>query len=241
MKYAQDFRRDARDALKGRWGIAVVAGLIASLLGAVTESTSEVNLNIGGETTIDIPAIINGISPQVKALIAGGLIYLFMAAFVMAALYFVLGGVTEIGYAKFNINIADRKNAGIDNIFSYFSIWKSAAVLRLLKTLYIFLWSLLFIIPGIVAAYSYAMTSYIMAENPDMTASEVLSLSKQMMIGNRARLFCMQLSFIGWDILSVITLGIGSLWLTPYKQAATAAFYREVSGTQVLEGEYVTE
>ncbi len=244
MKYAEDFRRDAREALKGRWGIAVIAGLIASLLGAVTESAPEVSLNMGssgGETNINVLPFINGITPQMKALLVGGLTYIFIIALIMAALYFILGGVVEIGYAKFNINIADRKNAGIDNLFGYFSIWKSAAVMRILKGLYIFLWSLLFIIPGIVAAYSYAMTSYIMAENPDMTAGEAICASKQMMMGNRGRLFCMLLSFIGWDILCVLTLGIGSLWITPYKQAATAAFYREVSGTLAFEGEYVTE
>jgi len=62
-----------------------------------------------------------------------------------------------------------------------------------------------------------------------MTASEAIARSKQMMYGNRFRLFCLQLSFIGWDILCALTLGIDYLWLTPYRQAATAAFYREVS------------
>ena len=77
------------------------------------------------------------------------------------------------------------------------------------------------------------MTSYILAENPELTASEAIERSKQMMSGNRWRLFCVQISFIGWEILSaLLTFGIGSLWITPYKQAAIAAFYREVSGTE---------
>ena len=95
-----------------------------------------------------------------------------------------------------------------------------------------FLWSLLFVIPGIVAGYSYAMTGYILAEHPELTASEAIEQSKQMMSGNRFRLFCLQFSFIGWDLLCALTLGIGNLWLRPYKQAAEAAFYREVSGTE---------
>ena len=70
-----------------------------------------------------------------------------------------------------------------------------------------------------------------------MTASEALKQSKQMMSGNRGRLFCLQLSFIGWDLLCSFTLGIGNLWLVPYKQAATAAFYREVSGTEYVASE----
>ena len=105
-------------------------------------------------------------------------------------------------------------------------------VARFLQSIYIILWSLLFIIPGIVASYSYAMTEYILAEDPELTATEAISRSKQMMYGNRWRLFCLEFSFIGWSILCSFTLGIGNLWLTPYKQAAIAAFYREVSGTE---------
>lgn len=83
-----------------------------------------------------------------------------------------------------------------------------------------------------IASYSYAMTEYILAENPEISANEAITMSKQMMDGNKWRLFCLDFSFIGWDILCGLTLGIGYLWLTPYKQAARAIFYREVSGTE---------
>ena len=75
------------------------------------------------------------------------------------------------------------------------------------------------------------MTRYILAENPDMTAGEAIDLSKRLMKGKKWKLFCLRFSFIGWDILAGLTLGIGYLWLTPYKEAAEAAFYREISGT----------
>lgn len=99
----------------------------------------------------------------------------------------------------------------------------------------ILLWTLLFIIPGIVASYSYAMTGYILAEDPDLTASQAIQRSKEMMRGNRWRLFCLQLSFIGWIILCLFTFGIGNLFLNPYQTAADAAFYREISGTGGME------
>ena len=102
-------------------------------------------------------------------------------------------------------------------------------MVRLLRSLYILLWSLLFIIPGIIAGYRYAMTSYILAEHPDMRAGDAISYSKEMMKGNKWRLFCLHCSFIGWGILCLFTFGIGNLWLLPYKQAAEAAFYREIS------------
>lgn len=76
-----------------------------------------------------------------------------------------------------------------------------------------------------MAIYSYAMTKYILAEHPEMTAKEAIARSKAMMTGNRRRLFCMQFSFIGWEILCILTLGIGNLVLAPYEEAATAVFY----------------
>ena len=93
---------------------------------------------------------------------------------------------------------------------------------------YIIGWALLFIIPGLIAAYRYQLTGYILAENPEMGANDAITRSKELMKGNKWRLFCLDFSFIGWDILSAFTLGIGDLWLTPYRSAAAAAFYREL-------------
>ncbi len=224
MKFAADFRRIAREALAGRWGVAVVAGLVATLLGAMSTDVdfSEVknNFNVSGEY-------------------AG---YIAVFALAITVVYIVVGSFVEVGYAKFNLNLVDRRPAEVGDLFSFASICKKTVVARILIMIYTFLWMLLFIIPGIVAAYSYAMTPYILAENPNLTAKEAINRSKLMMTGNRFRLFCLQLSFIGWMILSAFTYGIGTLWLNPYMQAATAAFYREVSGTEIAaEPVIVTE
>lgn len=239
MKFAADFRQLARDALKGRWGIAVVAGLIASLLGAVGSGGPQLNvqlndgdfhasLQIAGQNIISS----NGDSAFLHMLTGIGT-YIAVFAIVIGIALFILGSVVAVGYARFNLDLLDRqKEAGIGTVFSYFSFWKTTACARFLKSIYVLLWSLLLIIPGIIAGYSYAMTSYILANNPELTASEAIVRSKEMMYGNRWRLFCMQISFIGWEILSaVLTVGIGSLWVRPYKQAATAAFYQELSGS----------
>ena len=153
----------------------------------------------------------------------------FTIGVLLGVLFFLLGSIIEVGYALFNLELVDGTEAPIEVLFAYFYNWKTTAATRFLKTLYVFLWSLLLFIPGIIASYSYAMTRYILAENPEMTATQAIERSKQIMEGNRFRLFCLQFSFIGWDILCVFTLGIGNLWLTPYKQAAEAAFYREIS------------
>ena len=99
-----------------------------------------------------------------------------------------------------------------------------------MTSLLTFLWSLLFIVPGIIASYRYALAPYLMAENPDMGVMEAIARSKELMNGSKWRLFCLQLSFIGWSLLCVLTLGIGYLWLAPYQNAAEAAFYLEVTG-----------
>ena len=241
MKYAADFRRIARDALRGKWAIAVIAGLIAVLLGGIASDNSgfkinldssgvSANLEIGGQTVYSTGS---GLNSEFGAFLAGSIVYILLAALAMAAVYYVLGSIIEVGYARFNLDLVDRqKDPEMGALFGYFSHWKTTVAAKLLRSVYVLLWSLLFIIPGIVAGYSYAMTSYILAEHPELTASEAIERSKQMMRGNRGRLFCMQFSFIGWSLLCSLTVGIGNLWLRPYQQAATAAFYREISGAQ---------
>ena len=169
---------------------------------------------------------------DIGAFLAGSAIYIMLAAMVIAAIHLFLGSVVGVGYSRFNLELVDHNDAGFEHLFKYFPWWANAVCTRLLKGLYVFLWSLLLVIPGIVASYSYAMTEYILAEHPEMTASEAIAASKEMMSGNRWRLFCLHVSFIGWAILCAFTLGIGNLWLNPYKNAATAAFYREISGTE---------
>lgn len=244
MKYASDFRRIAREALKGRWGIAVLAGLIASLLGAIASNGPKIEFNYSDNgANVDLSfakqqifSSSEGWLPELNGLLVGGMIFLFIAAIVMAVAFFVLGSVISPGYSKFNLGLVDRREAPeLATIFGYFPHWKTATITNLLQTVYVFLWSLLLVIPGIIASYSYAMTPYILAEHPEMAPADVLRKSKEMMSGNRWRLFCLQFSFIGWSILSALTLGIGGLWLTPYMQTATAAFYREVSGTEYMQ------
>ena len=243
MKFAADFRLIARNALNGRWKIAVIACLIASLLGAVSANGPELNVDFsdsGANVNVEFAGQVvygtsSGFHSALNGFLIGGAIYILLIALVMAVVFFILGSIVGVGYSRFNLDLIDRqKEPEIGTLFNYFSHWKTAAAAGALQALIVFLWTLLLIIPGIIAGYSYAMTQYILAENPELSASEALESSKEMMTGNRWRLFCLQFSFIGWDLLAALTLGIGNLWLNPYKQAATAAFYREISGTTYI-------
>ncbi len=242
MRLAADFRRIARDVLKGKWTIAVLVGLVAMLLGVADGMNPEIKFNVdassanasvqfAGQTIFSTGG---GLNSGIGTFLAGSFIYIMIVALIMGVVYFILGSVLAVGYARFNLNLVDQKEGSFENLFSYFTYWKTTAAARILKAIYTLLWFLLLIVPGIIASFSYAMTEYILAEHPELSASEAISKSKQMMEGNKWRLFCLQFSFIGWDILCAFTLGIGNLWLTPYKQAATAAFYREVSGTEAI-------
>jgi len=242
VKLAADFRFTAREALRGKWGVAVIAGLIASLLGGISHSKGiEINFDLSsGESALEIagqqiPLTQELFSSQFMTAFAGLASVILAAAFVAVVVMLAVGSVVELGYARFNLDLVDRqKQPELKTVFDYFSAWRTAFCARFLRGLYVFLWSLLFIIPGVVAEYSYAMTGYILAENPELTASEAIERSKEIMYGNRWRLFCLRLSFIGWSILSALTLGIGNLWLTPYRQAADAVFYREITGSAYI-------
>ena len=243
MKCAADFRSIAKNVLSGRWTTAVIAGLLASMLGAIAANGPELNFDIGDNGANlglefagqQIFSTGSGWNEHLMGFIVGGIGFAIITALIMAVAFFVLGSIISLGYSRFNLDLVDRrKEPEIGTLFGYFPHWKTAVVANLLQTLYVILWSLLLVVPGIIASYSYAMTAYILSENPELSAPEAIERSKEMMTGNRFRLFCLQLSFIGWDILCALTLGIGHLWLTPYKQAATAAFYREVSGTEYI-------
>ena len=110
-------------------------------------------------------------------------------------------------------------------LFAPFKQYARTVGAVLLVFVYTLLWTLLLVIPGIIKAYSYSMTFYILRENPEMTAGDAITASQKMMDGHKMDLFLLSLSFIGWAILASITFGIGYLWLIPYIYTAYAAFY----------------
>ncbi len=132
----------------------------------------------------------------------------------------------EVGKCRFFI--ANRQNkGGYDQIFSIFKsgIYLNIVKTMFLKNLYIFLWSLLFIIPGIIKAYEYSMVPYILAENPQMDSNRVFALSRSMTDGEKGDIFVFDLSFLGWILLGTLACGIGTVFVAPYIQAAYAELY----------------
>lgn len=109
--------------------------------------------------------------------------------------------------------------------------YKNVVCIMFLKSLYTALWALLFVIPGIVKSYEYSMVPYILSENPELDANEVFAISKSMMTGHKWNSFILDLSFIGWYILSGITFGIvGIFFVSPYSYLTHTALYRKLKG-----------
>lgn len=147
----------------------------------------------------------------------------------------IVTGPLMVGISGYFINFAKSRNPDFEQLFDGFKYsFGNSIVLNILTGLFVFLWALLFIIPGIVKAYAYSMGPYLMAENPSITATEALDESQRLMDGHKMDLFILQLSFFGWFLLGIITFGIALIWVVPYMQAATAEFYVEISGGNVV-------
>ena len=215
-----DFRAIARRNLSGRWLISGLVCLIASLLGGLGSSSG---ININSDSLENLASYLESYT-WFRPLLNGLLVYGVIASLISI----ISGCVVELGLKKYFIKQYDGEDHSISDLFSQFGNWGGAFCLRLLTALYLTLWTLLFIIPGVIKSFSYAMAPYIMAEHPDWSANECITHSRQLMDGHKFELFCLNLSFIGWDLLCIFTLGIGTFFLTPYKEAATAAFYRDL-------------
>ncbi|MBN2461789.1 MAG: DUF975 family protein [Candidatus Cloacimonetes bacterium] len=144
-------------------------------------------------------------------------------------------GALTYGLSLFFLSLVRKRATDLNEIFKGFNfsgtnmgLFGKTMGVFLLSSLYIFLWSLLFIIPGIVAAYSYRLIYYLLIDRPELSVSEILRESRSMMYGNKARLFWLDLSFIGWFILCCFTFGIGFLFLSPYMCTAAVIFYENL-------------
>lgn len=183
-----EYRREARIALTGNLGWAILILLVYS---AIMSFASSFSIGIG---TI------------------------------------IITGALTAGLCRAFLGLLRSKRLEFNDLFSFFNQnFVNALVMGLLQTVFVFLWSLLFLIPGIVASYSYSMAPYILADYPELNGSDAITVSKKLMQGKKGRLFCLHFSFIGWILLSILTFGILLfVYVEPYMQTAQAAFYESI-------------
>lgn len=206
MKSNQYYKNEALSALRGNWANALVATIILVALALFFSSNDAINSYY--QRIVINPFIGYSLS--------------FVSLFVLLPL--------AVGYSNsMRVLLETGDNRLTNNSFSLgFGNWLHVVWGMILSTIYIFLWTLLLIIPGIIKSYSYALTPYILVEHPEMSANEAIEESMRLMDGHKFDLFYLQLSFIGWAILSILSLGLGVFWLIPYQMTAQAAFYRDI-------------
>lgn len=206
MKSNQYYKNEALSALRGNWANALVATIILIALALFFSSNDAINSYY--QRIVINPFIGYSLS--------------FVSLFVLLPL--------AVGYSNsMRVLLETGDNRLTNNSFSLgFRNWLHVVWGMILSTIYIFLWTLLLIIPGIIKSYSYALTPYILVEHPEMSANEAIEESMRLMDGHKFDLFYLQLSFIGWAILSILSLGLGFFWLIPYQMTAQAAFYRDI-------------
>ena len=148
---------------------------------------------------------------------------------------FLIMGALLFGLYLYYLSLIREKVGDFNLLFKAFSfsgqnlgLFGKTLGVYLLMNLFIFLWLLLLIVPGIVAAYSYRMVFYILIDNPEIGVMEALRKSKEMMQGYKTKLLCLDLSFIGWGLLCILTFGVGFLWLYPYILTSQTIFYEEL-------------
>ncbi|HDR7795534.1 TPA: DUF975 family protein [Bacillus luti] len=203
-----DLKGESLDSLEGKWGLAVGTTLLISIL----MTAFSFSLDWGFSSILGWKETKGSLSINV--------------------LTFLVTGPLTLGGYYLALNIIREKQASIGNVFVWFTEGKKflkSFLVYLLVNFYLFLWTLLFIIPGIIKSFSYAMTYFILNDHPEYSLNQAITESRRMMAGHKMEYFILCLSFIGWFILSCITLGIGFLWLIPYFYTTAAAFYEEIA------------
>ena len=201
----QTLMTQALKSLTGKWGIAIGAWLVFFIL-TDFQMGWEWQGNDGGDYKFSLKII--------------GLI---------------IGGPLTLGYTTFILLISRNQKPDFAILFSGFKRFGVSLVAYLLMSIFIILWFLLLIIPGIIACLRYSQTYYILSEDENIGPLEAITNSKEMMVGNKWKLFCLYCRFIGWFILCIVTLGFAGLYVGPYLSQSCANFYNDLINDNLIE------
>lgn len=198
MILRSELKQNAKDRLKNNWGLAIGIIIVCTLISSIPNLLVEIDSES------------------------------FAISIIIPIITLVITGPLTIGQCKFFINLANRSNPKFSDLWYGFNNMLRAIGVTLLVGVIVFIGSILFIIPGIILAFMYSQVYYIMAENPEMSIMNCLKESSRIMKGHKMDLFILELSFLGWGILMVITLGIAGLYVLPYYNATLTNFYLDI-------------
>ncbi|MDD5094291.1 MAG: DUF975 family protein [Dehalococcoidia bacterium] len=160
---------------------------------------------------------------------AAVLLIILVAADFLWIAALVITGPMYVGWAAFSLAISRSQEARLAQIFGGFNRFLVALGAYWLYFIIVLLWSILLIVPGVIAALSYSQIYFIIANDRSIGPMQAMRKSKEIMGGHRWKLFCLLLRFIGWFLLCILTLGIGFLWLIPYITVSCARFYDDIN------------
>ena len=172
-----------------------------------------------------IIGIISGVAGAILSLIPGGGLVVSI----------IITPAFSLSIIRVYLNVIKGNYPSAGDAFCGFDDFWSAFKVTFLVGLFTFLWSLLFVIPGIIKSFSYSMSTYILAENKGKSALECINESKAMTEGHKMDLFVLGLSFIGWGFLCAITFGIAGIWVIPYMQATYANAYNSLKPIAIID------
>ena len=227
------------------WSCVAVCFLLAILAGGPGVS---LNVNTSGQSasepndlmqSISFEEFVESINPLIWGIL---LIGVLMGVVIGLLIVTFVSNVATVGSSRYFLENREHKT-NVSQLFYGFQGGRYLSIVKnmFLRVLYIWGWSLLFVIPGIVKVYSYMMVPYILAENPGLDRKRVFQLSRQMMDGHKMEAFVLKLSFLGWGFLGAFTFGIlNVLYVNPYMNATYAEFYSAVRAEAMSKG-YVTE
>ena len=195
-----ELKANAKEQLRGKWAVAIATVLVANIL-----IDSDVMYKVSEKFGLI------GLS------ISCSLISLF------------LGGVTSVGLCKFLLDMTTkREEPRFETLFSQFNIYLKTLGLNILITLSVCIGTILFIVPGIIVGLMFSQSYYILSEDPSKSITQCIKESVDMMNGHKWDLFYLELTFIGWWLLTAITVGIAGLWVAPYVKVTETNFYLSI-------------
>ncbi|RYL92144.1 DUF975 family protein [Sporolactobacillus sp. THM7-4] len=214
-----DIKKEARQSLAGYWAIGALLTFLVFLIDTVLPSILEIVTSGGLNQWLD---------DQTP-----------LSVYYIEWIYSILLIPLYVAVLWFYLSLVRSKEPGIVHVFTIYNDWKlSLKMIRasILMGIFVVLWSLLLVIPGVIKGFSYSQTLYILRDHPEYSVLEAITESRKLMNGYKAKYFLLNLSFIGWAILAAIPALIGYLWFVPYFIASLSAFYNKLveipAGTQ---------
>ena len=214
FKTSSDYRRQARMVMSGKYWYMFGVSLLAMITIGIGSGISELFASYG-----------NGVNEPTM-----------LSTLVSFACILFINFPISVGLLRFFI-ISTRTEADVSElIYPYKNKCTNVIIAMLKRDVFVMLWSLLFIIPGVIKSYSYFMVGYLLAENPNMESSRAFEISKQAMEGYKMKVFSLNLSFMGWILLGLCAFGVGIVFVIPYEQTALVGLYEDIKQSAISRG-----